>query len=432
MDIELIYQRLSGILDRITTDTRTISQGDVFFALRGPNFNGNEFAQEALAKGAKYAVVDQDLDIENANFIRVDDVLKCLQSLASLHKRKLGTRTIGITGSNGKTTTKELLFEVCSRHFNTLATKGNLNNHIGVPLTLLKLKPDHELLILEMGANRPGDISELCEMGDPDMGLITSIGKAHLEGYVDFNQLIQTKLALFDHVKSKNGTCFINLNSDVLSALFTGQAGQVGFGDSGTSGQYQYRLTALHPTVSLIQESPVGEFSFVSNLYGIHNYQNLIAAITIGEYLGVPIDLIREALISYRPANMRSQVVHWKDNNILLDAYNANPDSMKFALLSLPEFNNDPKWAILGHMAELGKDSFSEHRSIMKLALSLPLEKLIFIGKDWPRDQQSEQCVVFETLAEGVEYFRKNLPGHKTILIKGSRSIGLEGILSEN
>jgi len=432
MELESIYKKLSGSLERITTDTRTIAPGDVFFALKGPNFNGNAFAQDALNKGAIYAVVDEISDSESENLILVEDVLQCLQSLARLHKRKMGIRTIGITGTNGKTTTKELLFEVCTRHFRTHATKGNLNNHIGVPLTLLKLRPEHEILILEMGANKPGDIAELCELGDPDLGLITSIGKAHLEGYENFDQLIETKFALFDHVQAKGGVCFFNLNSEILSSAYNSLPGQIGFGDVSTPGIYKFSLQASHPVVKLTQHAPLKENSFSSNLYGVHNYQNLIAAITLGEYLGVPVSQIQEALVAYLPANMRSQVTQWKNNKILLDAYNANPDSMKYALMSLAEYNKEDKWAILGQMAELGEASAREHRMIMDLAMDLGIEKLIFIGKDWPRMIGHQNVHVFDTLSEGSDFLNKNLPQQKTILIKGSRSIGLEGILSEN
>jgi len=429
MEISEIYKLLEDKLDKIVTDTRQIKTGDIFFALKGPNFNGNEFALQALKNGASYVVVDQLFNAEVKNMIIVPDVLSCLQNLAKLHRRNIGIPTIGITGSNGKTTTKELLFSILSLWKNTLATAGNLNNHIGVPLTILKLKRNHEWLIIELGANAPGNIEELCEIADPDFGLITSLGKSHLEGFGSFEKLIETKMELFEFVERKSGKLFFNLNDPNIQKWYKPLDNYIGFGDVTKDAKYQFELLESHPKIKLKQVQPLEEI-FETELFGEHNYQNVIAAITISQCIGVPITLIKQGLKSYVPSNMRSQILEWRNNRVILDAYNANPASMKSALVSLSQFDTSAKWAILGKMAELGEYSREEHQKILDVSLDLPIDKILVIGSEWPV-MQHQKLIYKSTVDEAKQFLNDNQVEGQTILIKGSRSAALENLLQE-
>ncbi|MBK9631854.1 MAG: UDP-N-acetylmuramoyl-tripeptide--D-alanyl-D-alanine ligase [Saprospiraceae bacterium] len=429
MEISEIYKLLEDKLDKIVTDTRQIKKGDIFFALKGPNFNGNEFALQALENGASYVIVDQFFKPEVKNMILVPDVLTCLQNLARIHRQNLNIPSIGITGSNGKTTTKELLFSILSLWKNTLATVGNFNNHIGVPLTILKLKSTHEWMIIELGANAPGNIEELCSIADPDFALITSLGKSHLEGFGSFEKLIETKMELFEFVEKKSGKLFFNLNDPNIQKWYKPSDNHIGFGDDTTESKYQFKLLESHPKIKLQQIQPVEEI-FETELFGEHNYQNVIAAITISQSIGVPISLIRQGLKNYIPSNMRSQILEWRNNKVILDAYNANPASMKSALVSLSQFDTSPKLAILGKMAELGEFSNEEHQKILEFSLNLAIDKILCVGGEWPVIEH--QKLIYKSTVDEAKLYLNNIQSEgQTILIKGSRSAALENLLKE-
>ncbi|MBK9272201.1 MAG: UDP-N-acetylmuramoyl-tripeptide--D-alanyl-D-alanine ligase [Saprospiraceae bacterium] len=430
MTEDQIYALLEHKLDKIVTDSRQIKEGDIFFALKGPNFNGNQFAIQAIEKGAQFAVVDELPMDASDQIITVQNALICLQNLSKLHRKKMNPFVIGITGSNGKTTTKELLYSILSRYDETIATIGNLNNQIGVPLTLLKLKPHHKYIILEMGANKPGDIAELSSIADPDLGLITSLGKAHLEGFGSFENLVATKFELFDYVDRKNGYLFYNMNDIHIKGQYQAKGNHITFSDTGFDSHFEYTLLKSHPTLRFSQTKPMINENFESSLFGHHNYQNAIAAISISEHLGVPVSMIVAGISDYIPSNMRSQILQWRGNLVILDAYNANPASMKHALESLCMFDQNPKWAILGKMAELGAESTFEHEQILQHALSSDIEKIVCIGEEWPVKKDGK-LLYFGNVNEAKKEIQTMNLKAKTILIKGSRSATLEKLLQD-
>ena len=393
MDAITIYDLFGGCVDKIVTDTRTLKQDDIYFALKGANFNGNAFAIQALEMGARFVVVDENIK-EDKRVIQVDNVLMCMQDLAKIHRKKMDAKVIGITGSNGKTTTKELLFSILKEKFQTLATQGNLNNHIGVPLTIFKLEPRHQILILEMGANKPGDISELAEIGLPDLALITSLGKAHLEGFGSFEGVIRTKRELFDNVASRGGTLFFNFNDPMIKTLYGEFKDGLSFGNTDTNADYTYDLLQQIPEIKL---------------RAVYNQEK----------------------IEYHPNNMRSQITNWHQNKVILDAYNANPSSMSAAIGSLLQFDHNAKWVILGKMAELGDSSEAEHQNIIKLLATCDFEKVLLIGKDYNKDIIQSNMLAFENVDQAKEWLNQYRPINKLILIKGSRSSQLEKLLLE-
>lgn len=431
MNIQSIYTLLKGDLHLTQTDTRKLKAGEIFFALKGPHFNGNLFVHDALRLGAKFVIMEEGEPIADSRVIQVPDVLLCMQKLANLHRKTLGTKVIGITGSNGKTTTKELLYAICSLSYNTIATTGNLNNHIGVPLTLFRLKPETELLLLEMGANQPGDIEELCKIGEPDWGLITSLGRAHLEGFGSFENIVQTKTDLFRWVQGVHGINFYNLNDENLKLQYERNAEAISFGDSITQADYVYELIQSHPKLLLNAIKPKRMDAITSNLFGIHNYQNVIASITIALQLGITEDKIRSGLKNYVAKNMRSEIREWNGNQLILDAYNANPDSMRNALKSLCEYGYEKKYAILGFMAEMGNSSADEHLKLQYYAGTLGLEKVFLIGPHWNVSALDERSMIFESIEDLKKYLLENPIEQSVILLKGSRAAALEQLLME-
>lgn len=410
----------------VCTDTRNIKKNSIFFALKGGNFNGNQYAEEALEKGALFAIVDEEVS-ENEDVLKVKDVLKSLQELAHYHRKNFKCPVIGITGTNGKTTTKELLFEVLNSHFETYATKGNLNNHIGVPLTLLSIPLNAEMVIIEMGANKPGDIKELSEIASPDYGLITNVGKAHLEGFGSFEGVKRTKGELYQNIADSNGRVFLNTsNQELVDMAKNLNQSQIepylGEGSKITS-----QLISQTPYVNIEIEG-VGQVS--TRIVGGYNYENIMAAITVGNYFKVPIDKVIKAISNYESTNNRSQVIKKGSNSIILDAYNANPTSMASALTNFINIEADNKVVILGDMFELGEVSDLEHRNVVELVLSLGLTNAIFCGEEFYKQKTELGGFVFlQKIEELKVWLSKNSIMRSFILLKGSRGMKLEELI---
>ena len=400
----------------VDTDTRNIRENTLFFALKGDNFNGNSFAEEALKLGASFAIVDEKVYQTNENVILVNNVLETLQQLANYHRRQLKIPIIGLTGSNGKTTTKELIHVVLNKKYNTQATKGNLNNHIGVPLTLLSMTDKTELGVVEMGANHQKEIAFLCTISEPNFGYITNFGKAHLEGFGGIEGVIKGKSELYTFLKENNKTAFVNPD-DEIQVKKTQEINTINF-----------KVDALE----FLEADPFVKLSYndkiiQSNLVGAYNYSNIAAAITIGTYFKVSDKDIKEALESYVPKNNRSQIIETKSNKIILDAYNANPSSMKVALENFESITTTTKVVILGDMFELGDDSLQEHQAIVDLTISLNFDSVYFVGENFNRIKTGKHQ--FKTYENFEDYIKKNPLENKSILIKGSRGMRLERIL---
>ncbi|MBR9844737.1 MAG: UDP-N-acetylmuramoyl-tripeptide--D-alanyl-D-alanine ligase [Algicola sp.] len=418
MTIEHIYNAFLEC-NSVSTDTRKITSGCLFFALKGDNFNGNTFASEALKKGANYVIIDEAQYAKHEQCILVDNVLHTLQALATHHRKVLNTPIIALTGSNGKTTTKELINAVLSTTYKICATKGNLNNHIGVPLTLLEFTSDTEIGIVEMGANHQKEIEFLANIALPDYGLITNFGKAHLEGFGGFEGVIKGKSELYDHLKSHDKTIFINKNDEK-------QIEQIG----------DYNKTVLFGSnMSLISVQPFITITFddteiKTHLTGAYNFNNIAVAIAIGEYFKVNKDLISKAIGNYIPSNNRSQIIEKASNKIILDAYNANPTSMMAALDNFGKLNGSDKIAILGDMFELGKDSETEHQSISEYAQKFNIEHIYLVGKHFFNTKNDSSNVARFESFEDLKTHLINFPlKHKYLLIKGSRGMALERVL---
>ncbi|MBL7951930.1 MAG: UDP-N-acetylmuramoyl-tripeptide--D-alanyl-D-alanine ligase [Flavobacteriales bacterium] len=407
-----------------STDTRTIGENSMFFALKGPNFNANAFAGEALSKGAKYAVVDDASVATDERFLVVSDVLQALQLLATHHRRMFSIPVIGITGTNGKTTTKELVHAVLSADRPTLATSGNLNNHIGVPLTLLRLTPEHRIAIIEMGANKPGDIAELAAIAEPTHGVITNIGKAHLEGFGSYEGVIRTKTELYAFIKAHDGTLFVNADDELLMGKSTGQK-RITYGRSAeadSSGNVNGSGPFLEVVFTGTDEQA---YHVTTKLIGAYNVPNVLVAVAIGQHFGVPDQRIAEALSAYAPSNNRSQFTDTGRNQLVLDAYNANPTSMAAALENFAAMQSErPKLVIIGDMLELGADSAKEHTAIVDLVARLKLDAR-FVGKEFAKatpDAIASAADLNERIA--ADPINGNL-----ILVKGSRGIKLETVV---
>jgi len=407
---------------KVSTDTRKITKGCLFFALKGDNFNGNLFAEEALKKGASHAIVDEDV-IPSNSIILVDDVLKTLQLLASYHREQLNIPIIGLTGSNGKTTTKELINAVLSTKYNTTATLGNLNNHIGVPLTLLSMTAKTEIGIVEMGANHLKEIELLSNITKPDYGYITNFGKAHLEGFGSLDGVVQGKTELFKNIKSRNKTVFINVNDKKQVAQSEG-INRITFGNS--EADYNIEFEIADPLVSL----KFNTILIKSKLIGAYNFNNISAAIAIGKHFKVTNESIKAAIENYIPTNNRSQIINKGSNQIILDAYNANPSSMNVALENLSNLSATNKIVILGDMFELGNDSLQEHQFIADQLDNIDPEKAYLIGEGFYKTTTSSKRIQqFKTFENFKETFIKTDIQNSTILIKASRGMALERVL---
>ncbi|GIR57682.1 MAG: UDP-N-acetylmuramoyl-tripeptide--D-alanyl-D-alanine ligase [Crocinitomicaceae bacterium] len=322
--LEEIYQAFLSCNQNVTTDTRKISEGCIFFALKGPNFNGNKFASDAIKKGAAYVVIDEEnIEIEDKSFL-VQDVLTTLQKLSNYHRRQFEIPVIGITGTNGKTTTKELIGEVLKAKYNTLITEGNLNNHIGVPLTLLRLNKDHEMAVIEMGASKRGDIKELVEIADPDYGIITNIGKAHLEGFGSTETIKKTKMEMYDYILNKDGKIIYNLDDSILTEVINHPGNHFGYGHS--SGHVSGKVIDFHPTIEVEISYRDGKQNIKTALLGDFNLYNILCAATVGEIFHIKSEIISKSLESYTPSNHRSQLIKTKTNIIIADCYQCKPN----------------------------------------------------------------------------------------------------------
>jgi UDP-N-acetylmuramoyl-tripeptide--D-alanyl-D-alanine ligase len=409
----------------VATDTRKIEYGSLFVALKGEHFDANTFAKEALVKGAKYVVIDQPAYYIDERTILVENTLTTLQELAKFHRNYLGLPIIALTGSNGKTTTKELIHAVLSQKYNTLATIGNLNNHIGVPLTLLRFTKETEIGIVEMGANHQKEIAFLCAIAQPDYGYITNFGKAHLEGFGGVEGVIKGKSEMYDYLIEHQKTIFTNLD-DALQDLKTGSAPRYTFSTTNTNCAVYIENVVANPMVSVDYNG----YSIHSHLIGIYNAHNINAAITIGHYFKVDDAAIKTALENYIPENNRSQLIQKNGNEIILDAYNANPSSMNVAIANLIQLQHSPKIAILGDMFELGTESPSEHKKVVTQLENETDITVYFVGKDFFAQRITNPHLhFFETFAAFSEEIQTKLPSNSLLLIKGSRGMALEKTL---
>ena len=400
----------------ICTDSRKIVKDSIFFSLKGKNFNGNKFAEKAIKDGCSFAVVDEKEFATNDKFILVDDVLGTLQNLAKHHRTLLNIPIIGITGTNGKTTSKELINAVLSSEKCCYATKGNFNNHIGVPLSILEITSSHEIAIIEMGANHIGEIAFLCNISQPIFGVITNIGKAHLEGFGSFESVIKAKSELYNYIQKNNGNVFVNNEAELLIEL----ADNIRKTTYGKNGDYKGSIASNIPFVSV----QFGENSIISNLIGDYQFYNIMLAISVGKYFEITDKNIKKAIESYTPKNNRSEIIKTKSNTIILDAYNANPSSMTAMLHSFAKQNYENKLCILGDMLEMGNTSLQEHKAIIDLANELKLE-CIFIGTEFAQVHKQ----VYNSADKFSEFLKEKPIKNKTILLKGSRGITLEKLV---
>jgi UDP-N-acetylmuramoyl-tripeptide--D-alanyl-D-alanine ligase len=410
----------------VSTDSRKIKQGDMFFALKGENFNGNTYAEQALEQGAKYAIIDEKDCLHSSKTILVDNVLITLQQLASFHRSYLKTPIIALTGSNGKTTTKELINATLSKKFKTTATLGNLNNHIGVPLTLLSMTKETEIGIIEMGANHQKEIEFLCSIAKPDYGYITNFGKAHLEGFGGVEGVIKGKSEMYDFLIKNNKTIFVN-GHDPIQVEKTKNAKVFSYGNITKNFDVKVDFVEAQPNVTVNYNNLL----IKSHLIGEYNFNNIAVAVTIASYFKVNDNDIKKAIEEYLPTNNRSQVIEKASNKIILDAYNANPTSMKAALLNFEKLSDNLKIAILGDMFELGKEAKFEHQEIVNLLDTLNFDKTILIGENFYKTTVKSNKI---KLYNSFDDFKKDIEilnlKNSTLLIKGSRGMALERVLN--
>lgn len=409
----------------VQTDSRKIKKGDIFFALKGDNFNGNAFAAKALEDGAVYAVIDEAAYATDERYILTEDALTTLQLLAHHHRLQLDIPVIAITGSNGKTTTKELLIAVLSAKYKTYATEGNLNNHIGVPLTLLKIKQDAEMAIIEMGANHIGEIAAYCRYTNPGFGLINNVGKAHLEGFGSLEGVKKGKGELYDYIRKFNGTIFRNADLDYLQKMAEGIPDQITYGTA--NAQIIGKAIGDEAMLKVAVLTSRMEVQINTQLVGAYNLPNVLAAVAVGHYFRVDIDTIKQALENYTPSNSRSQLIERGSNKIILDAYNANPTSMKLALENMASLQAENKWLLLGAMKEMGPESVAEHQSLVDLAQRLGFRNVILTGKEF--EVTKHDYITFETSTEVKDHLLKHKIENATILVKGSRGSKMEVVL---
>jgi len=411
--------------EKITTDSRHCPTNSLFFALKGERFDGNQYAAKALEAGAAYAIIDNPEYLSGDRMILVDNVLDCLQQLAHRHRKALGIPVIGITGTNGKTTTKELLASVLATKFNVLATEGNLNNQIGVPLTLLRMNPDHEIAVVEMGASHPGDIDELVHIVAPNYGLITNVGCAHLEGFGSFEGVLHTKGELYDYLRHTNGKIFINQENKDLMGIAHGL-------EQITYGQHEGAFAVGH----VVESNPFLTFDWKqqgkihvveTHLVGAYNIDNVLAAVAVGRYFKIPAERISRAIAAYEPTNNRSQYKKTERNDLIIDAYNANPTSMKAALDNFASLPVHPKAVVLGDMLELGKTSDELHSGIVRQLQAEAFDKVYLCGQHFART--ADGFPSFTTTEELIAALRQDKLEGYHILIKGSHSMGLENLV---
>ncbi len=409
----------------VQTDSRKVKKGDIFFALKGENFDGNQYAASAVAAGATYAVVDDPVYATDESFILVDDVLNALQQLARHHRVQLDIPVLAITGSNGKTTTKELVVAVLSGKYKTYATIGNLNNHIGVPLTLLQIRPDAEIAVVEMGANHIGEIASYCTIARPDYGLITNCGKAHLEGFGSIEGVMKAKGELYDYIRQTQGTVFRNADLPYLETMARQINSQVTYGTANAQIIGKPLTDSIFTKVAVLSSGM--ETTITTQLVGGYNVPNVLAAVAAGHYFNIPVDTIKSAIEQYLPSNSRSQWLETEHNKIILDAYNANPSSMKLALENFATIEADNKWVLLGAMKEMGNESIQEHQALVDLLQVLGFKNVILTGREFSSAQHPYSW--FENAEEVREHLKTHPIRLAAILIKGSRGAKMETVL---
>ncbi len=422
-----IYQKYPFI----STDTRNILPKSIFFALKGANFNGNEFADQALVSGAAYVVIDEESFKKGDNYIVVENVLETLQALARYHRKQLQIPVIGITGTNGKTTSKELLYAVLSQHYKTFATKGNLNNHIGVPLSLLSVDDSYEMVIIEMGANHLGEIAFLSNIAQPTHGLITNVGKAHLEGFGSFEGVKKTKGELYDYLQDHEGTLFLQGDNPHLVEMASQRkiSKTIRYGFSEVNDVIG-KLLIADPYLSIEwnEKGSSAKFEVQTNLTGSYNTENFLAAIAVGLYFNLSPEEINKGVESYVPTNNRSQITKTARNTVVADFYNANASSMSAALDNMNVLSVENKVVILGDMFEMGEEAFEEHQNIIKKALSFDFNKVIFVGKEFFK-QKTDKAAFYETTEEAKKAVLAL--SNCFILLKASRGMAFEKLLAE-
>ena len=413
----------------VVTDTRKLKLGDLYFALKGPNFNGNVFALQALEQGAAYAIVDEEIPNSSAfqeRILFVDDVLTTLQALAKYHRQQFNIPFIAITGSNGKTTTKELVYAVLASHFKTYTTQGNLNNHIGVPLTLLSIPKDADIAVIEMGANHLHEIQSYCSYTLPTHGMITNCGKAHLEGFGSEAGVKKGKGELFDFLSAHNGTAFVMEDYDYLQTMSNKIPNVIGYGQH--NGQIQGEAIDHNGMLTVKINKGIDINQIQTNLVGNYNLPNVLAAVAIGHEFKVPNDKIKSAIENYIPTNSRSQLLTWNNNEVILDAYNANPSSMKLAVENFAKINKENKIVCLGGMRELGADTLVEHQLLIDQLNQTNWENVLLVGSEF------KPCVhnylYFDTVQEAKAWLHAQTLKGYTLLIKGSRGIQMEQLIN--
>ncbi|MFN7261645.1 MAG: UDP-N-acetylmuramoyl-tripeptide--D-alanyl-D-alanine ligase [Cyclobacteriaceae bacterium] len=424
MDIASLY-KLYLKSGKVSTDTRQIAPGSLYFSIKGPKYNANAFAQEAIAKGASYAVVDEKEYVIGEQTILVPDGLTALQQLATYHRDQLKIPVIGLTGSNGKTTSKELLNAVLSKKFRTLATKGNLNNHIGVPLTILSIDSSVEIAIIEMGANHVGEIALLSSIAKPTHGFITNIGKAHIGTFGGFENIIRGKSELYQHLITQDGVVFINSQNPILANMAKRFKNPIFY--PATGDYYQCQLISADPFIKIETEERT---ILNTQMIGSYNFENIAAALCIGKYFGVEPAKAEQAVVEYVPGNMRSQIIQKGTNTIILDAYNANPSSMQAAVESLAGMKAKSKVAIVGDMYELEEEAEKEHRNMGKLLQEKKFHSVYLCGA--LIRAAKDECPAahyFETRELLIDELKKNPLTDSTVLVKASRGMGLEGVV---
>ncbi len=424
MHIETLY-KIFEANQSVVTDTRKVKKGDLFFALKGPNFNGNEFAEKALELGASFCVCDEKTAYECDKIIYVADVLTTLQALAKHHREQFNIPFIAITGSNGKTTTKELVYVVLNSHLKTYTTQGNLNNHIGVPLTILSIKKDAEIAVIEMGANHQKEIESYCNYTLPTHGLINNCGKAHLEGFGGVEGVRKGKGELYTFIAANNGTIFINNDYDYLIEMSKAVQHKITYGTTNANVTGTIKADEHFLEVNITNGANIDTIK--TQLAGNYNLSNVLSAVCIGKTFGVPDDKIKHAIENYVPSNSRSQIIQKDSNTILLDAYNANPSSMKAAIENFAKMSGQNKIVILGAMMELGEESIAEHTGIIHLLQQYEWEKIILAGKDYTHIP--ENILHFTTSEEVAEWYKHEQIKDSTILIKGSRGMAMEKVI---
>lgn len=421
-DIYSLFSRSSGI----STDTRTIKSKNLFFCLKGKNFNGNLFIDQAISLGASFVIYDEEkLNHKSKRAFKVKNALETLQALAKHHRSKFNIPVIGLTGSNGKTTSKELINSVLSQKFNVTYTANNFNNHIGVPLTILKINTKTDIAIIEMGANQLGEIDLLCNIADPTIGYITNFGKAHLEGFGGLKGVIKGKSELYEYIRKSKGVILVN-NDDRIQREKSKGINTFSFGKSKKSNCLIYNTTSNKG----LCEARLNDKKILTNLHGEYNFENINASIAVGIHFGLSFEQIENGIKYYVPKNNRSEMLKTKSNLLFIDSYNANPTSMKVSIQSFMKFREVEKILILGDMHEIGKTSLNEHERILNSVKNIKDLKIFLVGKIFNQLKfNSDRIHFFKEIDELIEYFKKNLVTGHTIFLKGSRKINLEKLI---